>query len=196
MNRKPLFTITVYTENQVGLLNQITIIFTRRGLNIESISASPSSIPGVHKYTITSRADRDALQKAVMQIQKRIDVLQAFLLTDDEIVYRELALYKVPTDRLLDEPDLETILRRHNARILEMTRDYTIIETTGHSSQTQALLDVLKDYGILQFVRSGRVAVTRSPIESLNLFIEEQERRRIESETTQSHTPDHPYHKS
>ncbi len=178
MEQKQLFTITVYTENQVGLLNQITIIFTRRGLNIESLTVSPSSLPGIHKFTITCCSTRRELEIVITQIQKRIDVLKAYLLTDSEIIYREVALYKVPTERLLDEKDLEVILHRHNAHILEITRDYTIIEKTGHSSETQKLLDELRDYDILQFVRSGRVAVTKSSIESLSLYLEEQEARK------------------
>ncbi len=180
---KQLFTVTVFSENQVGLLNQISIIYTRRCLNIESLSVSPSSIEGVHKFTITTWSDRETMEKVVKQIEKRIDVLKSFLYTDDEIVYQEIALYKVPTARLLDETKLEVIIRRHNARILEITSDYTVIEKTGHSDETEALFEELKHYDIRQFVRSGRVAITKSPLEYVTMFIEEQARRREEGET-------------
>lgn len=170
-----LFTITIYTENSVSLLNQVSIIFTRRGVNIESISAGPSSIDGVHKYTITCHAERALLEKIIGQIEKRIDVLRAYLLTDDEIVYQEVALYKVSTGSLLDEPNLEAILRRFNANILEITRDYTVIEKTGHLVDTQALLNQLQPYGILQFTRSGRVAVTKSSEEKLTNYLAQRE---------------------
>ncbi len=176
---KKLFTVTVFSEHQVGLLNQISIIFTRRCLNIESLSVSPSSIQGVHKFTITCFSDRNMMEKVVKQIEKRIDVLKSFLYTDDEIVYQEVALYKVPTDKLLDA-NLEVIIRNHNARILEVTREYTVIEKTGHSDETEALFAELKNYDIRQFVRSGRVAVTKSPIEYVDMFIEEQNRRKSE----------------
>ena len=175
---KQLFTVTVFSEHQVGLLNQISIIFTRRCLNIESLSVSPSSIEGVHKFTITGYSDRVMMEKVVKQIEKRIDVLKSFLYTDEEIVYQEVALYKVPTDKLLDEKNLEVIIRNHNARILEITREYTIIEKTGHSDETEALFEELKRYDIRQFVRSGRVAVTKSPVEYVDRFIEEQNRRK------------------
>ena len=92
---KTLYTVTVYSENQVGLLNQISIIFTRRRLNIESLSVSASAIEGVHKFTITTWSDLDTIIKVVKQIEKKIDVLKAFYYTDDEIVYQEVALYKV-----------------------------------------------------------------------------------------------------
>ncbi len=176
-----LFTVTIYTENSVSLLNQVSIVFTRRGLNIESISAGPSSIDGVHKYTITCHGERSLLNKVITQIEKRIDVLRAFLLTDDDIVYQEVALYKVSTESLLDEPNLEQILRRYNANILEITRDYTVIEKTGHSAETQALLDHLQPYGILQFTRSGRVAVTKSPEEKLTRYLIDREAARPEN---------------
>ena len=179
---KQLFTVTVFSENQVGLLNQISIIYTRRCLNIESLSVSPSSIEGIHKFTITTWSDRVTMEKVVKQIEKRIDVLKSFLYTDDEIVYQEIALYKVPTEQLLNETNLETIIRRHNARILEITKEYTVIEKSGHSDETESLFEELKHYDIRQFVRSGRVAITKSPEEYVTMFLEEQARRRAEIE--------------
>lgn len=174
-----LFTISVFTENQVGLLNRISIIFTRRGLNLESVSSSASAMPGIHKMNFSLRSDRTTLEKVIKQIEKCIDVLRAFLYTDDEIVYQEVALYKVPTVKLLDEPNMERIIREHNARILELTRDYTIIEKTGHECETQALYELLVQYGIQQFIRSGRICVTKSPTEHLAHYLETQEARRL-----------------
>ncbi len=175
---KQLFTISVFTENQVGLLNRISIIFTRRGLNLESVSSSASAMPGIHKMNFSCTSDRATMEKVIKQIERCIDVLRAFLYTDDEIVYQEIALYKVPTQRLLDEKNLERIIRVHNARILEISRDYTIIEKTGHEYETQALYELLKQYDILQFIRSGRICVTKSPTEHFTRFLEEQEVRR------------------
>lgn len=174
---KTLYTVTVFTENRVGLLNQISIIFTRRGLNIESLSVSASSIPDVHKFTITCWSDEETIIKVTKQIEKRIEVLKSFYYTDDELVYQEIALYKVPTEQLLDEKELENIIRRYNARILEMDRAFTVIEKTGHNDETESLFNDLKKYGILQFVRSGRVAVTKTEEEFLTMYLENQERR-------------------
>ena len=177
MTQQTLYTVTVYSENQVGLLNQISIIFTRRQLNIESLSVSGSAIEGVHKFTITTYSDREKMEKLVKQIEKRIDVLRAFFYTDDEIIFQEVALYKVPTDKLLDDRSIEDLIRKHNARILEVNRTYTVIEKSGHPDETQSLFEELSRYDVMQFVRSGRVAITKSTVEHVSIFLQEQQYR-------------------
>ena len=177
MTQQTLYTVTVYSENQVGLLNQISIIFTRRQLNIESLSVSGSAIEGVHKFTITTYSDRETMEKLVKQIEKRIDVLRAFFYTDDEIIFQEVALYKVPTDKLLDDRIIEDLIRKHNARILEVNRTYTVIEKSGHPDETQSLFEELSRYDVMQFVRSGRVAITKSTVEHVSIFLQEQQYR-------------------
>ena len=177
MTQQTLYTVTVYSENQVGLLNQISIIFTRRQLNIESLSVSGSAIEGVHKFTITTYSDRETMEKLVKQIEKRIDVLRAFFYTDDEIIFQEAALYKVPTDKLLDDRSIEDLIRKHNARILEVNRTYTVIEKSGHPDETQSLFEELSRYDVMQFVRSGRVAITKSTVEHVSIFLQEQQYR-------------------
>ena len=177
MTQQTLYTVTVYSENQVGLLNQISIIFTRRQLNIESLSVSGSAIEGVHKFTITTYSDRETMEKLVKQIEKRIDVLRAFFYTDDEIIFQEVALYKVPTDKLLDDRSIEDLIRKYNARILEVNRTYTVIEKSGHPDETQSLFEELSRYDVMQFVRSGRVAITKSTVEHVSIFLQEQQYR-------------------
>ena len=173
-----LFTLLVYSENCVGLLNQVSGIFTRRCLNIEDVAASKSSLPDITKLRITCWADRPTMEKVVKQIEKRIDVLKVCLFTDDDIVYQEIALYKVPTKVLLEEPELETIIRRHSVRILEMTPEYTVLEKAGHRWETDALFETLRRYDIRQFVRSGRICVTKSPVEYMDIYLAEQLQRR------------------
>ncbi len=181
-----LFTITVYSEHCVGLLNQVSIIFTRRCLNIEDVSASRTTLEGVHRLTITVWSDRETMEKVVAQIEKRIDVLRAFLYTDDDIIYQEIALYKVDTRKLIDEQYLENIIRHHGARVLDITPDFTVIEKSGQPWETEALLDQLRPYGVRQFVRSGRVCVTKSSVEVLDLYLDEQQIRRLNIERTEN----------
>ena len=175
---KTLYTITIFSENTVGLLNQITIIFTRRGLNIETLSVSPSAIEGIHKFTITSFTDKDIIEKIVKQIDKRVDILKAYYNTNEDLIYQEIALYKVQTSKILDLGSIEDIIRRYNARILEMTESWTVLEKTGHYEETQALFKELSEkVGVLQFIRSGRVAITKSKVERLSDMLVSIEKR-------------------
>jgi acetolactate synthase I/III small subunit len=170
---KETFTITAFSENHIGLLNRITIIFTRRQVNIESLTVSQSSIPGIHKFTIVVNETREKVQKVVKQIEKQVEVLKAFYHPDSDIVHQEIALYKVPTAEVLKSNTLEQTIRQYNARILEVMPEYTIIEKTGYKAETQELFERLSKYGVKQFTRSGRVAVTKLNEELLTKYLEE-----------------------
>ena len=157
------FTISVFTENHVGLLHRVTIIFTRRGINIESITVSESELEGVHRFTIVVTEKESKIKKVVKQIEKQIEVFRAFYYPNNKIVYQEIALYKLPIHVLGNGIRMEEIIRDNNARILSVEKDYLVIEKTGHKEETQALFDILEPHGILEFVRSGRVAISKSP---------------------------------
>jgi len=172
---KQEYIITVYSENHIGLLTRITIVFTRRKINIESLTVSESAIPGIFKFTIVVNTTAELVAKVASQIDKQIDVLKAFYHTNDEMIYQEIALYKVPTEALYENNTIETLVRNSGARILEITREYTIIEKTGHKEETQALFEELNKAKVLQFIRSGRVALTRDPIERLSEFLKERD---------------------
>lgn len=172
---KQEFNITVFSENHIGLLTRITIVFTRRKINIESLTVSESAIAGVYKFTIVVHTSEDSVKKVVSQIEKIVDVLKAFYHTNQEMIYQEIALYKVPTEALYDSDQIETIVRNSAARILEITRDYVVIEKTGHKDETQALFEQLNQFKVMQFIRSGRVALTRDPIERLSEFLKERD---------------------
>jgi acetolactate synthase-1/3 small subunit len=169
------FIISAFTENHIGLLNRITIIFTRRKINIESLTVSESALAGISKFTIVVDTTEDKVSKAVKQIDKLVEVLKAYYHTNDQMIYQEIALYKVPTEALTASNQIESLVRQYNARILEMTPDYTVIEKTGHKDETQALFEELNQFGVLQFIRSGRVAITRSPIERLSEFLKDRD---------------------
>jgi len=170
------FTLTIFSENSIGLLNRITIIFTRRKLNIESLTVSESALKGVFKFTIVVNCDEHMAKNLTKQIEKQIDVIRAFYLRADEILHQEIAMYKIETKSLLETNLIEGIIRRYNARILELTQDYTVIEKTGHKAETQELFEQLKPYGVLQFVRSGRVSITRLRKEHLSSYLENLEK--------------------
>lgn len=172
------YTITAFSENSIGLLNRVTIIFTRRHINIESLTVSQSSIKGVSKFTIVVNCEQEKVEKVTKQIDKLVEVLKAFYHINDEIIQQEIALYKVPTEALMNSNEIETLVRNSNARILEITKDYTVIEKTGHKSETQELFHKLDAYGVTQFTRSGTVAVTKNPKELLTEYLKEMETTR------------------
>lgn len=170
MAQKNIYTITVFTENETGLTSRVVSIFTRRHINIESLTTSHSSIPDIYRFTIVVQTSEEMVIKLVAQLEKQIDVIKAFYYEDDEIVYQEIALYKVPTKVFAHNTKVENLIRKHNARILEIEPEYIVIEKTGHYEETQALLEELKEIGIFEFVRSGRVAITK-PMERLNKYL-------------------------
>lgn len=175
---KKLYTIIIFSENHVGLLNQISIIFTRRGLNIETLSVSPSALEGIHKFTITTYTDENTIEKVVKQIDKRVDIIKSFYNTDEELVYQEIALYKISTDDFIELEFSEELIRKYNIRILEMTKNCVVLEKTGHYNETQGLFDELSQkMKVLQFIRSGRIAITKSKIERLSDILEKYEER-------------------
>lgn len=173
-----LYTITIFSENTVGLLNQITIIFTRRGINIETLSVSPSALEGIHKFTITVNTTRDLVKKVVQQIDKRVDILKAYFNVDEELVHQEIAMYKIATSKLIEFDGVEDLIRRHNIRILDLNESFVVFEKTGHYEETQELFDELQEkFTVLQFIRSGRVAITKSKVERLSDMLAEIEEK-------------------
>ena len=165
------YTVSVFTENSIGMMNRITIIFTRRHLNIDSITASESEVKGVFRYTIVLRTTKAQVEKVIGQLEKVIDVLKAFVHEDAQIVHQEIALYKIKTDALTNG-DVEKVIRQHHARILTVDREFMVIEKTGHVEETQLLFENLQPFGVLEFARSGRVAVTK-PMKNLSIYLEE-----------------------
>lgn len=170
------YTLSVLTENKAGLLNHITIIFNRRKINIDSLNVSTSEVKGVSRFTIVVKSNKEKIIKILNQINKLIDVLGAFLYEEGEIYYQEIALYKLSTKIFLKGDNVEKIVRKNGAKILIIEEDHTIIQKTGTKSETQKLYNELEKFGsILEFVRSGRVAVSKSKRKTEN-FIKELEK--------------------
>jgi acetolactate synthase-1/3 small subunit len=169
---KKEFTISVFTEDRIGLLNRVSIIFTRRHINIDSITASESEVKGIHRYTIVVVEYEELVKKVVAQLDKQVEIVKAFYHEEDQVVYQEIALYKIATFLLAKGGDAEAIVRKHNARFLSLEGDFTILEKTGHKQETQLLFEELKPFGILEFARSGRVAITK-PMKEFKEYLAE-----------------------
>ncbi len=167
---KKEFTICVFTEHKTGLVTRVVAVFTRRHINVESLTTSQSSMEGIHRFTIVVKVTEEQVEKLVAQLDKQVDVIKAFYYHTEEILHQEIALYKVPTKAFSNGETVEQLIRSHNARILAIEPEYTVIEKTGHSNETEALLNDLREIGIYEFVRSGRVAIIK-PMEQLNKYL-------------------------
>lgn len=179
MDSKKLYTLLVYSENIAGVLNQITAVFTRRQVNIESLNVSASSIPGIHKYTITAWSDENQIEKITKQVEKKIDVIKAKYYTDDELFIRETGLYKLSTAIVLDNPDVSRTIRKHGAYIAEVNPTYVIVMLNGVTEDIMNLFQALNDFGcVFQYTRTGRIAVTRSKQEEVSTYLEQREKCR------------------
>ena len=128
---------------------------------MESLNTSPSEVDSVHRFTIVINETEEVVRKLCRQIEKQVEVLKAYYNTAEEIIWQELALYKVPTDVIAAEVKVERLLRQYGANAVVIRKDYTVFEVSGHREETDALIKVLEPYGLIEFVRSARVAIIK-----------------------------------
>ena len=170
---KQLYTISIYTENNIGLLNRISAIFQRRHLNIESLNISVSEIEGVSRFTILVNMTEESVKKIIGQIEKQVEVIKAYFHTDDDTIYQESCLFKIKSDLLFEERQIQNIIKESNARIVTVNKEFFVLEKSGRRSELEQLHRELSAFGIMQFVRSGRIAITKDKLkitEMLNAF--------------------------
>ena len=161
-NNIKTYTISVYTENNIGLLNRISAIFQRRHINIESLSISVSEIEGVSRFTIVVDITETQVKKLIGQIDKQVEVIKAYYHTDDETIYQQSCLFKIKSDLLFEERQIQNIIKESNAKIVTVNKEFFVLEKSGRKNEIEALHKELSKFGIMQFVRSGRIAVTKN----------------------------------
>ena len=167
------YTVSIYTENSVGLLNRISAIFQRRHINIESFNSSMTEIENVQRWTILVITSETFIKKIVGQINKQVEVIQSYYHTDEQTIYQESCLFKIKSSLLFDDRQIQNIIKESNAIIVTVNPDFFVIEKSGRTHELDELYKKLNKYGILQYVRSGRIAVTKSPLmisEKLSTF--------------------------
>ncbi|BDC99557.1 acetolactate synthase small subunit [Persicobacter psychrovividus] len=166
------FTISIFTENAIGLLARITNQFTKRHINIEALNVSQSEVEGVHRFTIVVNTTPRQVDLITKQIEKQVDVYRCFYHKAEETIHQEIALYKLPTSVLKNGIEVEDIIRREAARILSIEEHFFVIEKTGYRKETTRLFEELKKFNVTEFVRSGRVSITK-PMDELKEHIQE-----------------------
>ncbi len=164
MKDKEKYTVSIYAENNIGLLNRISSIFLKRHLNIDSINSSPSEINDIYRFVIVVTVKENLIRKVISQIEKQIEVIAAFYHTDQETIFQEYALYKVKSKSLFEERHIQNIIKNSHAKIVTVSPKFFVIEKTGFREDTEKLYNDLAPYGLLQFVRSGRISVTKEPM--------------------------------
>jgi acetolactate synthase-1/3 small subunit len=169
------FTISVYSENNIGLLNRISGIFLKRHINIESLNVSGSEIENVSRFVIVINSTEDWARKIVGQIEKQIEVIKAFYHTDDETIYQETALFKIASKLLFDERQIQNIIKESNSQIVTVSREFFVLSKAGRRNEIEELYDQLKPFGIMQFVRSGRISVSKDEMKISNILKEFQQ---------------------
>ena len=167
---KTTFTVSIYTENNLGLLNRISAIFLKRHINIDSLTTSQSEIKDIFRFVIVVNASEFMIKRLVKQIEKQIEVIASFYHTDDQTIFLETALYKVKSKSLFDEKHIQKIIKNSQANIVTVSPNYFVIEKTGWREDTEKLYNELEPYGLLQFVRSGRISVSKEPMNISNIL--------------------------
>jgi len=158
------YTVSIYTENNIGLLNRISAIFQRRHINIESLNSSMTEIKDVSRWTIVVSDTEKSIKKIIGQINKQVEVIKAYYHTDEETIYQESCLFKIKSSLLFDERKIQNIIKESNAIIVTVNVEFFVLEKSGRRKELDELYKKLSSYGIMQFVRSGRIAVTKQPL--------------------------------
>jgi len=172
MEEKKNFTISVYSENNIGLLNRISGIFLKRHINIESLNVSKSEIDEVSKFTIVVHTTEDWARKIVGQIEKQIEVIKAYYHTDEETIFLETALFKIASNLLFDERQIQNIIKDNHSDIVTVSPEFFVISKSGRREEIETMYEELKPYGIMQFVRSGRVSVSKTTMQISSILKE------------------------
>lgn len=155
-------TISVLVENRPGVLSRITGLFARRAFNINSLTVSPTERPDISRITVTADVESEPLEQIIKQLNKLLHVLKIVDLDDDNTVNREIMLVKVATNARTRADVLE-IVQTFRVRVVDMHPESLVIEATGARGKLDSLLKLLEDYGVIELVRSGSVALTRGP---------------------------------
>ncbi|MCO4293718.1 acetolactate synthase small subunit [Solitalea sp. MAHUQ-68] len=165
-----LYTISVFTENNIGLLNRLTIIFTRRRINIESLTVSETEKKGISRFTVVVKCTEDMSRKLVQQINKVIEVLIAYAYDADNMIFSEVAIYKVNIEDSTKLTPIVNLANEHGARVMYMEPGFAALEKTGTIEDLMLFYDLLKPFGLLEFVHSGRIAIHKQRNQAHELY--------------------------
>ena len=169
---KRTYTISAFTENSPGVLHRLTTVFTRRKVNIESLTVSETEKKGVSRFTIVINTDPDLIQKIAKAINRIIEVVDTYVSENQHLIYKEIAFIRVATKSANHRTEIEEFARRYGAAVRYASEGSLVIETTGAEDEINSLQLLLEPFGILEFIRSGRIAIRKEPRSDRSLFQE------------------------
>lgn len=156
---KNYYTITAFTENTPGVLYRIADLFLRRKINIESLTVSEVKNKEQSRFTIVVHTEEALVEKIVKQLYRIIEVVKVIDNTDEELIVREISLIRVCAKNLESRKEIEQFTKFREAKIIEIRKDYMTIQIIGTEKQINSFYDLLKPFGIKEFIRSGRIVL-------------------------------------
>lgn len=158
---KNQYTFTIYAEDQIQLFQKITLIFSRKKIKIESFNFSSCEVNQISRFTIVVTETSEVVQNLVPQIEKIIEVYKCYCNTNEEIIWKQIALFKVPTATIYEE-NLNSFLKNSNVTVVSIERGYTVFQTTGNEEEINDLIVKLSDFSLIEFVKSPRIALIKN----------------------------------
>jgi acetolactate synthase-1/3 small subunit len=155
------YTIIIFTENKPGVLYRISDVFLKRKINIESLTVSEIETSGMSRFTVVVKGDKLAIEKIVKQLYKIVEVIKVVEHTDENLVFRDVALIKIGIKSTAQRKEVENFASLFNAKIVSVASDSLIIEKSGTEEEIDSLYTRLKSFGIKEYVRSGRIALVK-----------------------------------
>ena len=158
---KTQYTLTFYTEDQMGLINKTAVIFSRRKISFESLNISTCEINDMYRFTVVVTETLETVRNLALQMEKVIDVYKCYYNRNQEIAYKQTALFKLPTAAITNEK-VQEIMKKYSAQFTVIEREYTVVEVTSHETEIDKLTQSLTTYGLIEFVKSPRIALIKS----------------------------------
>lgn len=162
MNRTKKHVLSLTVRDRPGVLVRVASLFARRGFNIESLSVAQTETPGISRTTFVVTGEENTIEQVEKQLQKIINVLKVIDHSEAKYVDRELMLLKVTIGSTEERTELRQIAQDFRARIVDVDADALIFELSGDEGKMEAFIDQMRPFGIIELIRTGRVALTRS----------------------------------
>lgn len=154
-------TIAILVEDHPGVMARVASLFTRRGFNIESIAVGHSEKEGISRMTIIVSGDEQVLEQITKQLNKLVDVIRVRDILPSHMIERELVLVKVKTDSIANRSEVIQLVEIYQAKVVDVEHKGMTIEISGSEDKVNGLLALLEPFGILEIVRTGRIALSR-----------------------------------